>query len=597
MQSRVSFRLGAAFGLIVFLTVLVSYLSLGHQLQALLLKSITHELRRELMLNRELLETAAGPRAFLQDPDGWADRIGAILEVRVSVIDPDGRVIGDSYIERNRLSSVENHADRPEVKAALSASFGENSRYSQTVKEQMLYMAVPLGSPQPFAVLRFAKPLYDISVFEAGVRKGIEQGLFFALLFSLGVGVVSAYLISRPLKRIADTALRRTHGDFSGSIPTNRGDEIGLLARACNYMSEEIKKKRRSEEWYRAVFSGIREAILVTDAAGDIILVNPSASRLFRLEGAMFQSRSTALVSDEGLRTLLQRVHGSKKAIVKEEMTVTTLKGKRILQISSMPVMREGVFDGTVFVLNDITRLRNLERIRRDFVSSVSHELRTPLTSIRGYTETLLDGAMHDAEHTEAFLRIIHQESEQLTALVNDVLDLSKIESGRIEYSFAPVSLMEVVERSMSTLAPQFAKKDVRLDLSIPADLPLVRGDASYLEIVVRNLLDNAVKYVDEHNGRIRLSAAKRDGFVTLEVEDNGIGIAQKDLDRIFERFYRVDKARSRQLGGTGLGLSIVKHIVLAHKGDIKVRSRLNRGTAFTLTLPVADQHPLDNKT
>jgi len=204
---------------------------------------------------------------------------------------------------------------------------------------------------------------------------------------------------------------------------------------------------------------------------------------------------------------------------------------------------------------------------------------------------------MHDPEHTEAFLRIIHQESEQLTALVNDVLDLSKIESGRIEYSFAPVSLPSVVERAMSILAPQFAKKDVKLDLSIPSNLPLVRGDASYLEIVVRNLLDNALKYVDEHQGRIRLSAASREGSVMLEVEDNGIGIAQKDLDRIFERFYRVDKARSRQLGGTGLGLSIIKHIVLAHRGDIKVRSRLNRGSAFTLTLPAADQHSPDTKT
>ncbi|MDP8305604.1 MAG: ATP-binding protein [Candidatus Chlorobium antarcticum] len=597
MQSRVSFRLGAVFGLIVFLTVLVSYLTLGHQLQTLLMKSITHELRRELMLNKELLETSTGSKAFLQDPDGWANRIGGILELRVTVVAPDGRVIGDSYVEADRLTSLENHGSRPEVKAALSDSFGENSRYSQTVKEQMLYMAVPLGSPQPFAVLRFAKPLYDISVFEAGVRKGIEQGLFFALLFSLGVGVVSAYLISRPLKRIADTALKRIHGDFSGSIPTHRRDEIGMLARACNFMSEEIKKNRRSEEWYRAVFSGIREAILVTDSVGDIILVNPAASRLFRLDGAMFQSRSTALVSDEGLRALLDRVHGMKKAIVKEELTVTTLKGKRILQVSAMHVMREGFFDGTVFVLNDITRLRNLERIRRDFVSSVSHELRTPLTSIRGYTETLLDGAMHDPEHAEAFLRIIHQESEQLTALVNDVLDLSKIESGRIEYSFGPVSLKGIVEKAMSTLAPQLVKKDVKLDVSIPSSFPLVRGDASYLEIVVRNLLDNAVKYVDEHHGRIRLSALRQEGSVMLEVEDNGIGIAQKDLDRIFERFYRVDKARSRQLGGTGLGLSIVKHIVLAHKGDIRVRSRLNRGTIFTLTLPVADVHSPDTIT
>jgi two-component system phosphate regulon sensor histidine kinase PhoR len=588
MQARVSFRLGAVFGVIVFLTVIVSYLTLGRQLREVLQTSIGMELKRELALNREMLKGGAARAGVEADPDGWADRIGSILGLRVTLIAIDGRVIGDSYIDRDKLSRIENHGMRPEVRGALSGSFGENARYSRTIKEQMLYMAVAVGSPRPFAVLRFAKPLYDIRVFESGVRKGIERGLFFALLFSLGVVLLTAFFIARPLRRIAETAEKRVHGDFSGTIPSHRRDEIGMLARACNFMSEEIRKMSRSEEWYRAVFSGIREAIVVTDAACDIILLNPAAARMFRLSGAMFQSRPLTMLGDSGLRALIDRVHRNRTAVLKEEMAVTTVKGIRTMQISSMPVVRDGEFDGSVFVLNDITRLRNLERIRRDFVSSVSHELRTPLTSIRGYAETLLDGAMNDPENAQAFLRIILQESEQLTALVNDVLDLSKIESGRIEYTYGPVDLSKVVENSMEMLRPAFAKKEVAFELSIPQGLPPVLADEAYLGIVVRNLLDNAVKYVDSGTGRVRFSAFRTGDSVQFDVEDNGSGIGHQDLDRIFERFYRVDKARSRQLGGTGLGLSIVKHIVLSHKGDIKVRSRLNRGSTFSVTLPMA---------
>lgn len=590
MQARVSFRLGAMFGVLVFLTVIISYISLGRQLTDILQVSISQELRRTIMLNRELLEES--PRQWPEgvDPDRWADRIGKALDIRVSVIGIDGRVLGDSYLPAELLERIENHADRPEVVAALASSFGENSRYSQTIKERMLYMAVPVGRPEPYAVLRFAKPLYDISLFEAGVRKGIERGLFIALLFSLGVGIVAAVLISRPLRRIAETARRRMHGDYSGSISTESRDEIGTLARACNFMSEEVRRMRRSEEWYRAVFSGIREAIIVTDAAGDIILVNPAAGRLFHLDGALFASRPVSYLSDPHLREFFALAHREKRPLLKQEMAIGTAKGKRTMQVNAMPVMREGSYDGSVFVLNDITRVRNLERIRRDFVSSVSHELRTPLTSIKGYTETLLDGAMHDPEDAAAFLRIIQQESEQLTALVNDVLDLSKIESGRIEYHFVPVDLKRVVERSAELLMPALEKKQLKLDLSVPDSLPHVLGDATYLEIVVRNLLDNAIKYVEEGLGRIRIIAFCEGQEVRLEVEDNGIGIPQQDLDRIFERFYRVDKARSRELGGTGLGLSIVKHIVLAHKGRIEVRSRLNRGTTFSLALPCSGE-------
>ena len=588
MFSKVSVRLGLVFGLIIFLTAALGYFSKGRLIDDLLLRSIREEMRRELALNSILLEQK--PSGWLDGtaPDSWADRAGSVLGLRVTIIELSGRVAGDSYLASSALATLENHRDRPEVRQALGKGYGEDIRYSATLRENMLYMAVPLGKPEAYAVLRFAKPVRDIGALEGAVRKGIEAGLFWALLVSLFVGIMTAFILARPLQRLADAAEKRVHGDFSGVIPAHRNDEIGKLARGINYLSEEIRKNRRLEEWYRAVFSGIREAIIVTNAQGEIILVNPVASRLFRIENAIPASRPLRTLSDSKLQEIIDGVHEHRSTLLKEEVALGTAKGSRIMQISTMPVLKDGRSEGMVFVFNDITRLRNLERIRRDFVSSVSHELRTPLTSIKGYTETLLEGAMHDPEHAAAFLQIILKESEQLTALVNDVLDLSKIESGRIEYAFAPVDLCALIDRNVELLAPAIDKKGIRIERSYREHLPPVLADPGYLDLVVRNLLDNAVKYVDDRNGRIRISVFHSDGNVTMEIDDNGIGIAPADLDRIFERFYRVDKARSRQLGGTGLGLAIVKHIVLAHKGHVAVRSRLNQGSVFSVTLPVS---------
>ncbi len=589
MKSSVSVRLGLVFGIVIFFTVAISYVYLGGQLRTLFYDGIKNEIYKELELNRQLLDVFPEKWSDINSSDSWADDVGAALEVRVTLIALDGSVIGDSYITPDRLSFVENHLARPEVQGALQEGLGESTRFSETVGEDMLYAAVLLGKESPYAVLRFAKPLHDIRLLEAELRKGIEGALFWSLLLSLMFGALTAFLLSTPLRRIAAAAENFVHGDFTSRLDGKRNDEIGQLSRAFNFMSDEMKRMGQQEEWFKAVFSSIREAIIVTDPRGSIILANPAACKLFKLQcGDMLRSRPGRKVTNAQLLDLFERVRLSSKPIVKEEMLVMTERGERVLQTSAMPVIKDSYSDGTVFVLNDITRLRNLERIRRDFVSSVSHELRTPLTSIKGYTETLLEGALDDREDAMNFLRIILQESEQLTALINDVLDLSKIESGRIEYKFTPVSIEDVVLKTVALFRRSLEKKSIDIQIQIPGDLPPVFADKDYLEIVVRNLLDNAIKYVADDNGRIRVIAFPADDMVRLEVEDNGAGIPQKDLGRIFERFYRVDKARSRQIGGTGLGLSIVKHIVLSHNGNVEVRSRQNLGSVFSITIPVA---------
>ena len=588
MRSNVFIKLAAVIGILIFFTSTISFLFLSRQLTCILTSEIKKELRKDLLYNKQILDQNPLELISSGTTDIWVKRLGGTLDTRVTLIGLDGHVIGDSFVPQNKLSVLENHRERPEVISAFATGYGEDTRLSQTVKEQMIYMAVPVGFPKSYAILRFSKPLYDIGVFNIGLSKNIGQDFFLTFLFSLITGLVASFFLTRPVITLTEITQKRISGNLSGNIPFHRNDEIGLLANVFNEMRDEISNLQRIEEWYKAVFSGIREAIIVTNTAGDIIMVNPAASRMFRIDGDMFKVRPLRHLSDNKLQELFAKVHNNHVTLLKEEMTVASSKGSRILQISSMPVVKEARFDGTVFVLNDITKLRNLERIRKDFVSSVSHELRTPLSIISGYTETLLDGAMHEPEHAAEFLKIILEATAQLTALVNDVLDLSRIESGQIVYQFMPVDINGIIAKSVGLLKLSLEKKHIRLDLQIPDDLPPVNADAVYLEIVIRNLLDNAIKYVNEHNGAIWISAFQRDNNVHVEVEDNGIGIAKEDLSKIFERFYRVDKARSRQLGGTGLGLSIVKHIVLAHKGNVEVRSRVNQGSVFSVIFPVA---------
>lgn len=351
-------------------------------------------------------------------------------------------------------------------------------------------------------------------------------------------------------------------------------------------IKEKIEKIKRDTAKLDTVLSSMIEGIMVVDEKGALILINPSLQRLFSVETPCEGKRPIEIIRNGVLQHLVDRLLKNPDRIFDEEIEVRQPEEK-LLQINGSPIVRNGRTEGAVLVFHDITRLRALEKIRRDFVANVSHELRTPISNIKGYAETLLDGALADKASAEEFVGIIHQNSGQLEALIDDLLDLSRIESGKLSFSIVPMDLRTALEHSVEVLAKPAKKKSIQMTVENSSAMPRVLADERRLSQILFNLLDNAIKYTPE-NGKITIAAQIQKEIVRINISDTGIGIPPEDLPRIFERFYRVDKGRSRELGGTGLGLSIVKHLVHAQGGEVDVQSTLGLGSQFSFTLPKA---------
>lgn len=560
-----------------------AYMYLNPRLKAFIERDIEDNIKRELFLCRELL----GP-GDLKDADALAGRIGSSLGLRVTIIAPDGKVLGDSDIESADLAGIENHLDRPEVQQALNEGFGHSRRYSYTLKKYMMYSAVVLGKDRTAAVLRLIIPVSSIVEFEAKMQKILIAALAAIFLLSLVLSVIVSSVVTRPISRISSAAKSIAEGDLSARAIVSSDDEIGDLAKTMNYMAGEIRSKMdriaSGEAKLETVLSGMVEGVILTDEKGAILMANPSARKMFFIDTAPEGKTPIEVVRNSSVQEITDRILRGGKRTAIEEIQLNR-PDERSVKVSAAAVMKEGELSGALLVFHDITELRHLERVRQDFVANVSHELRTPLSSIKGYSETLLESGVKDPKDQKEFLGIIYRESDRLAKLIDDILDLSKIESGKMAMVFLPLDLRPVVKRVCSILENQAAAKSLGISADIPEGLPRLLADEGRLSQVMLNLLDNAVKYTPE-KGSIRISAAQDGGFVRVDVSDTGVGIPESDIPRIFERFYRVDKARSRELGGTGLGLSIVKHIVQAHGGQVSVKSAPGKGTTFSFTIP-----------
>ena len=537
----------------------------------------------------------------------FAKEAGRSSGTRITIIAQDGVVLADS---NEKAESMDNHRLRPEVIMAYAGERGVSVRYSDTLREKMMYVAIPLqaaarpteaidGKNGMKAVIRMAVPITELDYTLSKMRQRIALGC-------LGISVIVALLtyaisrtVSRPLEEMTRTAERLARGDFSLRMQPqlNRTSslEINELAAAMDRMAELLDEKIKAIVTHRnqleTVFSSMVESVIALDCQEQIISINRAAAILLGVrredaQGRFIQEVLRNVPLQEQVQCILANREASENEIVFQDQAGDKYLQTRVVELHD----GKGVGVGVLIVINDVTNLRRLERVRRDFVANVSHELRTPITSIRGYVETLLDGALDSPADSVRFLEIVLRQSDRLTAIIDDLLALSRIEQQSEDHSIAKAAglLGPVLAAAVQTSKISAEQRGVHLAMACPDDLMVVMNE-TLLEQAVVNLLINAVTY-SKPGDTVHLAAATTGmagaGKVKISVTDSGCGIAKEHLPRLFERFYRSDKARSRDGGGTGLGLAIVKHIVQAHDGTVEVASVEGKGSEFSLILP-----------
>jgi len=510
------------------------------------------------------------------------------IKSRITIVNMDGKVLADSEVSLQQAANLENHLNRPEVAEALKSQIGEEVRYSSTLKIDMLYLAIPVKeNGVNTGILRLALPLTSVQKVLFAVRKTIIVGLFFTLGLAFVLASVLAKALIGPINRIIHTSSKFAKGDFSRRIFQGSNDEIGRLAVTLNKMAQDIEEKIREiatkNQHLEAIFNSMIEGVIVTDSSSRVISINHTIEILFDIREAQIQGKFFL----EGIRNseiseLINDAMSSANLISKEVTLLIPMQ--KVVQANVSPVFEQDKVTGSVTVIHDITEIRRLETMRRDFVANVSHELKTPLTSIKGFVETLLEGAMEDKENNLNFLRIINNHVDRLNTLINDLLELSHIESKEIVLKKDKFVLTGLVNEVVMGFKSQAKKKGIEIKSDLPPGLEIL-ADKSKIEQVFANFISNAIKY-NKEKGFVRIYSEQFTDKIRIVVEDSGSGIPIKDIPRIFERFYRVDKARSRELGGTGLGLSIVKHIVELHSGSVGVESTEGLGSKFWFILP-----------
>lgn len=524
--------------------------------------------------------------------------LSARASARITIVAMDGTVLADSAVRETDLSSVENHLSRPEIQQAMTTGQGEDIRASHTTGERTMYRALVMTRPQgaPTVFVRVGLPMVLLDREIAKLQQNLMLALGAAFLLAVALSLWLTRSITRPLSDIASAAQRLAAGHRHVPIVTRSQDEVGLLAATLNHMADQLQAKiaELSEDRAQllAMLTSMVEGVIVLDYRGHVLQVNPALERMFGITRAEARGRPCAEVfRHQQLNELVSAILTTQ---TNHEGEIVLTPTARFLHVQASVAGGEHENEAcAVLVFHDITELRRLEKIRKDFVANVSHELRTPLTSIKGYVEALMDGAKDDPAVCSKFLGIILAQSDRLNLIIEDLLELSKIESGRVSFKQDPIDVRNMIERTLSMIKPLAEKKGHRLRAVIDEALPTLTGDEDRLVQVLTNLLDNAVKYTPEQGtitvtarSALRPAGPAAGPMLELSVADTGIGIPEQDRPRVFERFYRVDKARSRELGGTGLGLAIVRHIVEGHKGQVWVEENRPSGSRFVVRLP-----------
>lgn len=601
---------------VLFRKILISYLiiapilfvALELYLSNAIKSNYISKLRENLIIQSHLIAEQI-PAAFTHNLDDFCKKYKEKTDARVTVIDSTGRVLGDSD---ELPEKMENHADRPEIREASINNTGSSIRFSKTLHKDFFYLAASLGN-QGF--LRLAVPLHDLEAAISDMRMRIAIASFTALLIAILLGLIQTKSITKSIEEIAKFSREVKSGNFRTRLFLKEKGEIGELAKNINDMAQELKIRlehtQKEQHKIEEILKNMSDGLMLTDVEGRIFLCNPAVKKFFGID------------SDVEGRTLMETL---RNAEIMDVLNKTVKKGEEIsseiaithpypkelhLIATAVPFYyppENKKISGIVLSLHDITQLKKLEDVRRDFVANVSHEIKTPITAIKGFAETLIEGAIDDRENAGRFLQTIKAHSERLNSLVEDLLMLSRIERGDIKIEMTGVNLNDVTDTVFTTLKDKADAKGIQLKKDIPPDFHEIKADRNRLTQILLNLVDNGIKFTEKGSVVVKVKSEKLKvesgkevvdsslvtrhsspaDFIEISVEDTGIGIPKHNLSRLGERFYRVDTSRSRELGGTGLGLAIVKHLVKALGWDMRIESIPGKGTKVKLICPVS---------
>jgi two-component system phosphate regulon sensor histidine kinase PhoR len=576
---------------VIAAVVVALTLGVGSMLKRHLTGMVADDMRRELYLVRTIDEQN---RAL--PPDSLANWLGHVIHRRVTIIARDGKVLGDSEKDGPALAAMENHGGRPEVRAALRGRVGEATRVSATIGTDYLYLAVLSSNG---LVIRVSEPLREVKRAVSRVQRGIFGVGVIALVLTGLLSLGFSRVVTSPLRQLANAARGMAAGDLAQRAPTRGRDELAEMGDALNLLAGELQRRLGQLEGERAemqaLIDAMSEGVIAVDARGRVRRANPAATRMFSLAADPHGIAPEQVARRPGFLEMVGRVLRG-DPVPATELSVDS----RSLLATAQPLPS----GGAVMVFLDVSQLRRLEDVRRDFVANASHELKTPLTAIRGYSETLLDPEL-PPELRRRFAETVRTNAERLQRIVDDLLDLSRLESGGWRVQPEILSVRDVADDAWAPFRDAAAAKGARFETRVPHEAEFVYADPAALRQIFANLFSNALRYVGE-GGEITVAAHPVPqpaapvmataavegcgGWIEIEVRDTGAGIPSQHLPRIFERFYRADAARSREEGGTGLGLAIVKHMVEGHGGAVQADSQLGRGTTIRFTLPTPDE-------
>ncbi len=567
------------------LLIIVSMSALGIYLTSFAKNTQVGNLRSRLENEARITAEASLPGFLGQggDLDALAKKLGKEIDARVTFIALNGTVLGDSD---ENPATMENHATRLEVIDALASGLGESTRYSTTLGEMMMYVAVPITNQSD--IVGVSRVALSLAAIENSVNH-VTSIIILAVMAMAALAVMAAGLIARattrPIRELTRAAKGIASGELGQKIPVRTRDETGQLAQAFNEMSSNLSKLvgdiSIEKTKLHTVLTNMADGVIMTDAEGRIILANQATERLFSFQEKDVTNKPLIeVVHDHEADEILKLCLRTSQMQTAQFESVTS---KRFIRAIAVPLIDDRL-TGALLVFQDLTELRNLQTMRRELIGNISHELRTPIAGIKAMVETLRDSAIEDKEAAMDFLTRIESEVDRLTQVVSELTELSRIETGRAELRTSPVNLNLLAEEVVAQLNPLAQRQQVTITTDLATDLPMLRADNDRIRQTLTNIVHNAIKF-NHLDGKVTISTRADSESITVSVSDTGIGIAKEDLPHVFERFYKADKARPR--GGSGLGLAIAKHTVQAHGGSIWAQSEQGKGSTFSFSLPL----------